>query len=273
MISRIWHGWTNRENADKYESLLIGEILPGIDSVRGYKGAHLLRREQGERIEFVTITHFDSLDAVRAFAGDDYEVAVIHPSAQSLIEDYDRRSQHYETIATPEPGSRTMSDRVLRWFDYEMDSHAKMLESLNAVPEHKRSSVEFQKALDLAAHLVAGRSIWLFRMGGAPDRPRDFFPTGVSLDELKEQFRLMHSAWKEFLEGLDDGKLSRIFEYRTGDGEPFRNSIEDVVTQLFGHSSYHRGQIAALLRSIGCEPAATDFIFWARERVQQGEKG
>jgi uncharacterized damage-inducible protein DinB/heme-degrading monooxygenase HmoA len=269
MISRIWHGWTNRENADKYESLLLGEILPGIHSVSGYKGAHLLRREQGERIEFVTITHFDSLDAVRAFAGDDYEVAVIHPSAQSLLEDYDRRSQHYETLATPETGNRKMADRVLRWFDYEMDSHMKLLNSLNAVPEHQRSSAEFQKAVKLAAHIVAARGIWLFRLGATPELPEDFFPDGISLEELREQFSRMHSAWKGFLGGLDDATLSTVFEYRTFEGEPFRNSIEDVVTQLFGHSSYHRGQIASLLRSIGCEPAATDFIFWAREKIQE----
>jgi len=81
MISRIWHGWTTRENADAYEQLLRTEIFSGIAkrSIQGYRGIHLLHRDIEEGVEFVTIMWFDSLDAVRAFAGDDYEVAVVPP--------------------------------------------------------------------------------------------------------------------------------------------------------------------------------------------------
>jgi len=68
MISRLWHGWTSRENADAYEDLLRREILPRIHRVKGYKGAFLLRKDAGDEIEFVTLTMFDSMDAVRAFA-------------------------------------------------------------------------------------------------------------------------------------------------------------------------------------------------------------
>ncbi len=102
MISRIWHGWTTRENADKYEAALRAEVLPGIHRVAGYRGAYLLRRNQGHEVEFATITLFDDLEAVRRFAGDDYEVAVIHPEAGKLLSRYDARSAHYETILTPE---------------------------------------------------------------------------------------------------------------------------------------------------------------------------
>ena len=98
MISRVWHGWTKRENADTYERMLRTTILPGIHRVAGYQGADLLRRDDGDEVEFVTITRFDSMDAVRAFAGTDYEVAVIHPEAQDLLTRYDARSAHYETV-------------------------------------------------------------------------------------------------------------------------------------------------------------------------------
>jgi heme-degrading monooxygenase HmoA len=98
MISRVWHGWTKREHADAYERMLQTTILPGIFRVAGYQGADLLRRDVGDEVEFVTITHFDSMDAVRAFAGADYEVAVIHPDAQDLLTRYDARSTHYETV-------------------------------------------------------------------------------------------------------------------------------------------------------------------------------
>jgi heme-degrading monooxygenase HmoA len=96
MIGRLWHGWTTPENADAYEQLLRREVLPGIQRIDGYRGAELLRRDAGEEVEFVTLTLFDSLDAVRAFAGDEYEVAVVPPEAQKLLAHYDARSAHYE---------------------------------------------------------------------------------------------------------------------------------------------------------------------------------
>lgn len=102
MISRIWHGWTMRANADAYEALLRAEVLPGIHRVPGYRGAHLLRRDDGDEVEFVTITLFDDLDAVRAFAGPDYERAVLAPGARALLTRCDARSKHYETVLTPE---------------------------------------------------------------------------------------------------------------------------------------------------------------------------
>jgi len=98
MITRIWHGWTSPGNADKYEQLLRSEVLPGIHRVAGYKGAHLLRRNSGNEVEFVTLTYFEDLDAVRAFAGEDYEVAVIPPEAHKLLSRFDQRSAHYETV-------------------------------------------------------------------------------------------------------------------------------------------------------------------------------
>ena len=98
MISRLWHGWTTREKAGAYETLLREEVLPGIHRVRGFKGAHLLRRELNDEVEFVTITLFDSLDAVKEFAGEDYEVAVVLPEARALLSRFDVRSAHYETV-------------------------------------------------------------------------------------------------------------------------------------------------------------------------------
>jgi len=99
MISRLWHGWTKRENADAYESLLRSEVLPGIHRMPGFKGAHLLRRDgqSKDEVEFVTITMFESLDAVKEFAGEDYEVAVVPPEARKLLSHFDARSAHYET--------------------------------------------------------------------------------------------------------------------------------------------------------------------------------
>ena len=104
MISRIWHGWTTREKADRYEQLLRSEILPGIENLNipGFKGAHLLRRDLGEEIEFVTICWFESMGAVREFAGENHEESVVPPEARELLSRFDDRSQHYETVLSPE---------------------------------------------------------------------------------------------------------------------------------------------------------------------------
>jgi heme-degrading monooxygenase HmoA len=98
MISRLWHGWTTRDKADAYEELLRSEILPGIHRVAGFKGALLLRRDGKDEVEFVTLTMFDSMEAVKEFAGDEYEVAVILPEARKLLTRLDARSAHYETV-------------------------------------------------------------------------------------------------------------------------------------------------------------------------------
>ena len=101
MISRIWHGWAKTENADKYERLLEDEIFVGIvdRTIPGFRGIQLLRRNLGDEVEFVTIMEFDDLDSVREFAGEDYEMAVVPPEAQAILDRFDRRSQHYEVRA------------------------------------------------------------------------------------------------------------------------------------------------------------------------------
>jgi heme-degrading monooxygenase HmoA len=101
MIARLWHGWTTPANAGAYEQLLRSEILPGIRRIKGYQGAYLLRKDAGAEVEFVTLTLFESMDAVRAFAGEDYEVAVVPPHARKLLSRFDERSAHYETILKP----------------------------------------------------------------------------------------------------------------------------------------------------------------------------
>jgi antibiotic biosynthesis monooxygenase (ABM) superfamily enzyme len=101
MISRVWHGWTTPTNADAYETLLKSEIFSGIRNrqIAGYHGIHLLRRNLGGEVEFVTVMWFDSWEAVREFAGEDYEVSVVPQKARTLLSRFDQRSQHYEVKA------------------------------------------------------------------------------------------------------------------------------------------------------------------------------
>jgi heme-degrading monooxygenase HmoA len=101
LIGRIWHGWTAHADADAYEELLRTEVLPAIGALAGSRGAYLLRCPLESETEFVTITLFESLEAVKAFAGDDYEQAVVPPAARKLLTRFDERSAHYETVLEP----------------------------------------------------------------------------------------------------------------------------------------------------------------------------
>jgi uncharacterized damage-inducible protein DinB len=160
-----------------------------------------------------------------------------------------------------------LTDRYGRWFEYERDSHAKTLDSLNAVPEELRRSEDFDKAVYLMGHIIAARRMWLFRLGFVNENT-DLCGRVTNLAELPSLLAEMETLWSQYLQRLDDTELARVFEYQSYEGAWFRNTVEEILTQLFGHSWYHRGQIAMLLRSIGAEPAVTDFVFWAREPIE-----
>jgi antibiotic biosynthesis monooxygenase (ABM) superfamily enzyme len=96
MIARIWHGWTKRKDAETYETMLRNEIFPSIAArnIAGYQGAELFIREDGDEMEFVTSLRFDSMDAVREFAGSDENKPVIFPGVEKLLTRMER-ARHY----------------------------------------------------------------------------------------------------------------------------------------------------------------------------------
>ena len=96
MIARIWHGWTKSADAKAYQKLLRDEIFPSIAArnIEGYRGAELFVREEGDEVEFVTLLRFDSMDAVREFAGPDASKPVIYPKAEALITRM-KQARHY----------------------------------------------------------------------------------------------------------------------------------------------------------------------------------
>ena len=100
MIARVWHGYTKLEHANAYESMLKPELLPGIGRAQGYRGSYLLRRTAGDEIEFITIMLWDSIEAIRAVAGPDYETAVVPEERRQYLAHYDPKSAHYEVVST-----------------------------------------------------------------------------------------------------------------------------------------------------------------------------
>lgn len=100
MIARHWRGWTQPEDADAYERLLQEKVLPQLKHIAGYRGGYILRTDSGEEAEFVVVNFFESLDAVKAFAGPDYTVAVFEPEAIRLLSRREPLAVHYEVRAT-----------------------------------------------------------------------------------------------------------------------------------------------------------------------------
>ena len=99
MITRLWRGWTANEDADAYERLLLAGLFPSMREIPGFRGAEVLRRPDGGEVAFVTLTRFESVDAIRAFAGADYERPVLEPEALALLSHYDERALHFDTAS------------------------------------------------------------------------------------------------------------------------------------------------------------------------------
>ncbi len=158
-----------------------------------------------------------------------------------------------------------MLTRYRRWFDYEKDAHARVVRSLESVPADRRTSSEFRKAVGLLGHLVAARRLWLGRLGAAPPLAGPLFPDNADLAQVRDGLQEAERLWDAYLGRLTDDDLARTFTYQSLDAGRFQNRVEDILTQLFGHSWYHRGQIAVLVRAAGGEPAVTDFVYWCRE--------
>ena len=101
MIARHWTGWTRSTDADAYEQLVRGTVLPALRRIDGYHGGYVLRRADGDEVQFVVVNLFESLEAVKAFAGPDYETAVFEPEARRLLSRSEPKALHYDVrVAT-----------------------------------------------------------------------------------------------------------------------------------------------------------------------------
>jgi heme-degrading monooxygenase HmoA len=102
MIARVWRGIAAPETAHDYLEHLRHTIFPELSKIAGYRGASVLRRDSDEGVEFTVQTRWESMDAIRQFAGDQVETAVVAPAAQPLFRSYDHTVMHYEVVLTAE---------------------------------------------------------------------------------------------------------------------------------------------------------------------------
>jgi len=158
---------------------------------------------------------------------------------------------------------KTLADRFRKWYDYERDCTAKTLEMLASVPSEKQADALFQKAIDKFAHVDAARLRWLHRLGHWPELPPPF-PAGLKLEDLPARFAESEAAWNEYLSKLDDAEVTKEVEYSFSDGSRYRWTVEGVLTTLFGHAQYHRGQVVTYVTLLGGKAVDTDYVFFSK---------
>lgn len=109
MICRIWRGWTTPENADAYERIVRGEVIPGIEAraIAGFRHIDLMRSAHYGEVEFTTLMWFDSLEAIIAFMGEDYAVSHVPAAAQAVLKRYDARAAHHDVLDRRTQGEAT----------------------------------------------------------------------------------------------------------------------------------------------------------------------
>ena len=119
------------------------------------------------------------------------------------------------------------------------------------------------QALRLLAHAVAAEELWLGRL--KQEKKKVVVWPDLTLEQCGEQIDELRGLWEEYLSALGPEDLARPVSYVNSQGEPWTNTVEDILMHTVTHSVYHRGQIAAALRTAGEEPAYTDFIHAVRQ--------
>jgi len=168
-------------------------------------------------------------------------------------------------------------DRFARLQDYEAWSGGLVVNSVQTAERTLLSQAsrigipaadiydKYARAVSTFGHIQWARRLWLSRISRC-DPPPDVMPSKEwPISRLGEESRTLDGLWTKYLAGLKDSDLGRKVEYRTTEGKDQSGTLIDILTHVFNHSAYHRGQIAMLVRQCGGDPAATDFIFFCRE--------
>ncbi len=130
----------------------------------------------------------------------------------------------------------------------------------------------FPSVRDTLAHIVRGEWIWLGRLRGQSDPP---LPPGSEFPDLaavRARLEELDSALLQFVSELNAAGLERIVEYKSLAGEKFADPLTPLLQHLVDHGTYHRGQVATLLRQLGVKPASTGFVVFLRERAANAGK-
>ena len=123
------------------------------------------------------------------------------------------------------------------------------------------------KAVETYAHILGSEHVWLSRLYGMPARVA-VWPT-LTLDECERLAAENAAQYRKVVDGLTDEALDRGITYRNSAGDQFTSTVQDILTHVFMHGSYHRGQVASKLKRFGVEQPTTDFFWWVMEQIPQ----
>lgn len=150
-----------------------------------------------------------------------------------------------------------------RMLDYETWATEAVVRSLLTVPIEQSASPMFIRALRIMGHIQIARRVWLARIEGRTDRPEDWFPPWT-VDQIREISAEIDGTWRRYARRLTTDELDRTVAYTSSEGALYSSRVEDVLTHVFNHSTYHRGQVARLVTDGGGSRASTDYIVHTR---------
>jgi len=156
---------------------------------------------------------------------------------------------------------------IKRLFAYNAWANNRVFEALAKIPESEylRDLKSSHASLGgTMIHLVGAEKIWLSRLIGKPEASLLGLQDAPTLESLKSTWEDVAARIARFLAKLDDRGLQKQLAYTTTEGKKFSNSNEQILQHVVNHSSYHRGQIAALMRQVSAEPVNTDLIAFFR---------
>jgi len=148
-----------------------------------------------------------------------------------------------------------MKQYFLKLYQYNAWANTRVISCLN------RQSISDEKILSIMGHIVAAQYLWLHRIKGLPPATVKLWGE-YRLEQVTTMAEEVGKVWLEFVESTDN--FNRELTYNNYVGEPYINNVEMIMIHLVNHSSYHRAQIALLLRQKGFEPINTDFITYDR---------
>jgi uncharacterized damage-inducible protein DinB len=158
-------------------------------------------------------------------------------------------------------------ERFRGLLEAESEANRRVFESLESVPEGRRGSEQHRRAFACMAHNQLARRVWLMRLTDtAYDPIRDWFPVWP-LERIRREAAAADHAWREHLALLDEPGLDRELTYTSSEGMRYSSTVDEILTHVFTHSTYHRGQVARLVTECGGQRASTDYIVLTRRRL------
>ncbi|MCX6170022.1 MAG: hypothetical protein NTX65_11815 [Ignavibacteriales bacterium] len=148
-----------------------------------------------------------------------------------------------------------MNEHFINLFEYNIWANNRIFSALKLVLHPT------QKILEIMSHLVLSQETWLGRIQG---KHTNSFWDKVELDLLEKRSQLNNEEWLKLLNSSSKNDLVKKYSYQNTKGESFETSLQDIITHIINHSTYHRAQINLLLRQNGHEPAVTDYIYYTR---------